>query len=169
MAALGPGDVFGHDSLVDDTATPTVGDPVEAATPSVLHVVPRDALETITTTAPGFATAVLADASDRLREARMLAGESALLPVETRLARTLVRLGERFGRPSLRGEQLLDTSLTHADIASMIGSQRARVSSLLGALHKAEVTDTWKRRIVVLDTAELRRRASLDPAAPAER
>ena len=100
----------------------------------------------------------------RSERARMLAGESALLPVETRLARTLVRLGERFGRPSLRGELLLDTSLTHADIASMIGSQRARVSSLLGALHKAGVTDTWKRRIVVLDAAELRRRAALDTA-----
>ncbi len=162
VAALGPGDVFGHDSLVAGGAGPSAGDLVEAATPTVLHVVPRASLETVTTAAPSFATAVLADASDRLREARMLAGESALLPVETRLARTLVRLGERFGRPSLRGEQLLDTSLTHADIASMIGSQRARVSSLLGALHKAGVTDTWKRRIVVLDTAELRRRASLD-------
>ena len=167
VAALGPGDVFGHDSLVADGAS-NVGDLVEAATPTVLHVVPRAALETVTTAAPSFATAVLADASDRLREARMLAGESALLPVETRLARTLVRLGERFGRPSLRGEQLLDTSLTHADIASMIGSQRARVSSLLGALHKAGVTDTWKRRIVVLDTAELRRRASLEAAPPAK-
>ncbi|MCB0878155.1 MAG: Crp/Fnr family transcriptional regulator [Thermoleophilia bacterium] len=158
VAALGPGDVFGHESLVESSDS---GALVEAAVPSLLHVVPADRVASLTAEAPSFAAALLADASERLGEARLLAGESALLPVETRLARTLVRLSERFGRPSLRGELLLDTSLTHADIASMIGSQRARVSSLLNALHKAGVTDTWKRRIIVLDTAELRARAGL--------
>ncbi len=159
VAALGPGDVFGHESLVDGDID--AGALVEAAVPSLLHVVLADRLGELARTAPTFSSTLLADASERLAEARLLAGESALLPVETRLARTLVRLADRFGRPSLRGELLLDTSLTHADIASMIGSQRARVSSLLSALHKAGVTDAWKRRIVVLDGAELRRRAGL--------
>jgi CRP-like cAMP-binding protein/tetratricopeptide (TPR) repeat protein len=162
VAALGPGDLFGHEVLA---ATPDAvhQDQVEAATETLLLVIPTDRLRELATSSPAFAAAVLSDATERLAEARLLAGESALLPVETRLARTLVRLAERFGRPTLRGELLLDTSLTHADVASMIGSQRARVSTLLSALHKAGVTDTWKRRIVVLDMAELRNRASLEP------
>lgn len=81
---------------------------------------------------------------------------------DVRLARCLLSLSERIGRPTLHGERLIDAVFTNADLAAMIGSQRARVNRFLTDLRKGGAITEFKRKIVVADTAALREYAKLD-------
>lgn len=68
----------------------------------------------------------------RVREAL----EDTELPVNARLARTLLRLGQRFGNTSNNGYTHLTLPLTHENLASMIGAARETTTAILGELRQ---------------------------------
>jgi CRP/FNR family transcriptional regulator len=51
--------------------------------------------------------------------------------VSTRLVKLLIRLGARYGKPASDADLLLDISLTHQEMADMIGTTRQSVSTTL--------------------------------------
>jgi CRP/FNR family transcriptional regulator len=73
-----------------------------------------------------------------------LTAESA----QTRLARLLLQLRYRYGRPA-GGEVLLDIALTQQEIADMIGTSRQTVSGLLNEMKSAGALRISGRRIYV--------------------
>jgi CRP-like cAMP-binding protein len=81
---------------------------------------------------------------DRLSQISTAIGEHMLrlqsvlqdseFPVNARLARTLVRLGDRFGHTSDYGVVHLTLPLTHDNLAAMIGAARETTTGVLGEM-----------------------------------
>ena len=68
----------------------------------------------------------------RLREAL----EDTELPVNARLARTLLRLASRFGHVNEKGTMHLSIPLTHENLASLIGAARETTTAILGEMRQ---------------------------------
>ena len=60
--------------------------------------------------------------------------EDSELPVPARLARTFVRLGERFGHVSDTRDVRLTLPLTHDSLAAMVGAARETTTAVLGEM-----------------------------------
>lgn len=65
--------------------------------------------------------------------------EDGELPVPARLARTFVRLAERFGQRQASGLVRLTLPLTHEDLAAIIGAARETTSTVLAGMRSAGV------------------------------
>jgi len=99
--------------------------------------------------------ATLARAADahlaRLRHAL----EEADLPVAARLARTLVRLGDRFGQRGDDGRVRLTLPLTHEHLAALIGAARETTTATLSELRQHGLLEGTRGRYL-FDPARLR-------------
>lgn len=69
----------------------------------------------------------------RLRDAL----EDAELPVRTRLARSLLRLADRFGQPGEAGSVRLTLPLTHETLGGLVGAARETTTALLSDLRRS--------------------------------
>ena len=125
VGVAGPGDLIG--ALAP--GQPALRESAEALSASVVvTVVPRQ-------DAAAFEPALFRAAGDQLT--RMTdALEDGELPVAARLARTLLRLGERFGQISEGGMVRITLPLTHENLAAMIGAARETTTATLGELRQ---------------------------------
>ena len=123
IGVAGPGDLVG--ALTPLYATFEEG--AEALSPRVrVRVMPRDEVrETLNDDLLAAAGLQLS----RLRESL----EDTELPVNARLARTFVRLGERFGHTSDDGVRLT-LPLTHDNFAAMVGAARETTTAVLSEM-----------------------------------
>lgn len=62
--------------------------------------------------------------------------EDAELPARTRLARTLLRLADRFGQPGDDGAVRLTLPLTHETLAGLVGAARETTTALVSELRR---------------------------------
>jgi CRP-like cAMP-binding protein len=95
-----------------------------------------------------------AAAGTRLMDLQSRMGELTGERVEQRIARTLLRLMEKAGRPTSGGIEI-DFPLTRQDLAEMAGSTLHTVSRTLAALDQRGVTASARRRIIVRDPRAL--------------
>jgi CRP/FNR family transcriptional regulator, cyclic AMP receptor protein len=72
--------------------------------------------------------------------------EDVDLPVAARLARALVRLGERFGQRSEDGTVRLTLPLTHEHLAAMIGAARETTTLTLSELRQRGLVEGTRGR-----------------------
>ena len=72
--------------------------------------------------------------------------EDAELPVRVRLARTLLRLAERFGQPGGDGCVRLTLPLTHETLAALIGAARETTTALVSELRRAGALEGTRGR-----------------------
>jgi CRP/FNR family cyclic AMP-dependent transcriptional regulator len=78
----------------------------------------------------------LASQLNRSREAL----QEEELPVGARVTRAFIRLAERFGQENAEGEGvMLPLSLTHEDLAALVGSSRVTITRVLGELRNEGV------------------------------
>ncbi len=131
VALLGPGDMFGDVAGADHTRPETAR---------------CDLRTTLCVLAPGaggsdvdesataeLVEALLADRRERSRRLRLLCLEN----VENRLAAVLADLASRVGEPCRHGSAGRDlTSVTQEDLADLVGSSRAFVSTTLNRLKR---------------------------------
>lgn len=136
VGVAGPGDFIGaltpgHDRFQESA---------EALSPRVVvRVVPRDLAGELLKDDLFYAAGVQLW---RLREAL----EDGELPVTARLARTLVRLGRRFGHTSAGGRVHLTLPLTHENLAAMVGAARETTTATLGDMRNRGVLDGTRGR-----------------------
>lgn len=136
VSLVGPGDLVG-------ALTPThrlFQETAEALSPRVVvRVVPsdgaREALQDEIMNATGLQIS-------RLREAL----EDGELPVTARLARTLLRLGRRFGHIAEDERVRLTLPLTHENFAAMIGAARETTTAILGEMRSSGVIEGTRGR-----------------------
>ncbi len=123
IGVAGPGDLIG--ALAPGGAA--LRESAEALGASVVvTVVPREE-------AAAFEPALFRATGDQLT--RMTdALEDGELPVGARLARALLRLGERFGQQSEGGVVRITLPLTHENLAAMVGAARETTTATLGEL-----------------------------------
>lgn len=75
--------------------------------------------------------------------------EDTEVPVPARVARTFLRLAERFGQANDYGAIRLTLPLTHETLAAMVGAARETTSSTVEQLRKLELVTGTRGRYIV--------------------
>ena len=145
VALLGAGDFFGEETLFGDRPRTTVAVVVEDA---LLCTVRADDLFALLAGDPQLALNVAKVVSDRLDDARATMEDLAYARVGDRIVHLYRKLATEQGVP-VPGGMRVDLRLTHADVASLVGSTRETVSAELGKLVDAGRLRMEGRSVVV--------------------
>jgi CRP/FNR family cyclic AMP-dependent transcriptional regulator len=156
MAVLGPGEVFGELSLFDSGLRSADATALEDTTLlSLSHDVFRPYLERH----PGVAVELLGVLAGRLRETGEALQDAIFSDVPARLAKRLLDLAERYGRPVDEGV-VIELALTQEEIARMVGSSRESVNKAIQSFLARGWLSMSDRKYVITAPDQLRRRAS---------
>jgi CRP-like cAMP-binding protein len=133
---VGPGDYVGGITPAHSNFQETA----EALSPQVkITIIPTEALE-------GFLKDEVFSAAGHQLSRMRDALEDSELPVTARLARTFVRLGERFGHVSEDDRVRLTLPLTHDNLAAMVGAARETTTALMGEMREQGILDGTRGR-----------------------
>jgi len=139
-----PGEIFGLAEVCHGGGRQTYAEAVESS--SVLAV-PQHDFKQFLETHPATAMLINDVLASRLRTLGDMLVNLVADDVHTRLIKLLTRLSSLYGRRTDNGSLCLDVSLTHQEIADMIGTTRQSVTSLLNALRRQSLLRIEKRRI----------------------
>ncbi len=155
LAVLGPGQMFGELSLFDrgprsSTAT--------AITPTTLLALARTDLLAWLTSRPEVAEGLLHQMARRLRRSNEAMADLVFSDVSGRVAKALLDLSTRFGRPEADGLRV-SHDLTQEELAQLVGASRETVNKALADFAARGWIRLEARAVVLLDTERLARRA----------
>ncbi len=145
VAVLGAGDIFGEETLFDKGPRMTHATCMEE---TLVCTARADDLFALLSGDPTLALNVAKILSDRLVDASATMEDLAYAKVTDRLMHLFARLAHEHGVETPNGV-LLDVRLTHADIASLVGSTRETVSLEMSNLAKAKRIAYDDRRITI--------------------
>ena len=155
VAVLGPGEMFGELSLFDPgprTMTAT------AVAETQLMVLGNESLTGLLTGRPEVSNTLLAALAQRLRRTNEHLADLVFTDVPGRVAKALLDLAERFGRPVEDGV-MVSHDLTQEELAQLVGASRETVNKALADF----VTRGWikleARAVLIMDVERLQRRA----------
>lgn len=155
LAVLGPGELLGELSLFDPgprTATAT------ALTDVSLMALAHVALRPWLTGRPEVAEALLAALARRLRRTNEQMADLVFSDVPGRVAKTLLELGEKFGRQLPDGLHVTH-DMTQEELAQLVGASRETVNKALADFAARGWIRLESRSVVLLDTERLDRRS----------
>jgi CRP/FNR family cyclic AMP-dependent transcriptional regulator len=128
LALLGPGEIVGEMSLLDDQARSA---DVTTLSPSTLLWLDRAEFRAFLRSMPDLAVNLARLLAARLRLADAQIRSLAAHETETRLARQLMGFAARYGSTAPGGGILIPLRLTQSDLASLVGASRERVNRIL--------------------------------------
>jgi CRP/FNR family transcriptional regulator len=155
VAILGPGEMFGELSLFDPgprTMTAT------AVAETELLGLSNDSLTRILGGNPEVAKALLAALAKRLRRTNEHLADLVFTDVPGRVAKALLELSDRFGRP-VEGGYLVAHDLTQEELAQLVGASRETVNKALADFATRGWIKLEARAVLLLDVDRLRRRS----------
>ncbi|WP_144856703.1 Crp/Fnr family transcriptional regulator [Marihabitans asiaticum] len=155
LAILGPGEMFGELSLFDPgprTATAT------AVAETQLIGLGNDQLRTLLQSHPRIAATLLASLARRLRRTNENLADLVFTDVPGRVAKALLDLSSRFGRPVEEGVMVAH-DLTQEELAQLVGASRETVNKALADFATRGWLRLEARAVLLLDVERLRRRA----------
>ncbi len=145
VAVLGPGDMFGEESLFGSGDRATVAIAIESV---LLCTVKADDLFRLIQSEPLLALNVAKILQERLADAAAQMEDIAYARVSDRLMHLFRRLASEHGAP-VPGGVRIETRLTHADLATLIGSTRETVSLEMSQLVRAGAIRLDGRQFIV--------------------
>lgn len=154
LALLDPGEIYGERALAGATAVYC-----EAFEDSLICVLSLRDFEQLLAAKPDLALRFIKALAQRLRRAEEEIENFAFREVPGRLSALLVRLAEAGTEvwPSSRGQEPRHVlRLTHQDLASMIGTTRETVTSVLNRLRERGLISIRRREIVIKGLQRLR-------------
>lgn len=155
VAILGPGEMFGELSLFDPgprTMTAT------AVAEAQLLGLRNESLTAVLTGRPEVAKALLAALAQRLRRTNAHLADLVFTDVPGRVAKALLDLSERFGRP-VEGGLMVSHDLTQEELAQLVGASRETVNKALADFATRGWLRLEARAVLLQDVERLRRRA----------
>jgi len=155
LAILGPGEMFGELSLFDPgprTATAT------AVAETQLIELGHDDLNVFLAGRPAVASSMLAALARRLRRTNDSLADLVFTDVPGRVAKALLDLSNRFGRPAEDGI-LVAHDLTQEEIAQLVGASRETVNKALADFASRGWIKLEARAVVLMDVERIRGRA----------
>lgn len=155
LAILGPGEPFGSLPELGDA---TYRDAANAHTGCCVLSISADNFRDLLQRYPALAMAALERTAARLRAAQHAIELTSAVPADRRIAATLLALAELVGRAEA-GATVIDTELTHKDLAAMTGTSVDTVSRVLAGLRRDGLIEAGRRRIAVRDHERLSRLA----------
>ncbi|OLT26522.1 hypothetical protein BJF79_43465 [Actinomadura sp. CNU-125] len=120
------------------------------------HAVQGDVLMTFLAEHPTAWLALNATITDRLEWANERRLDFAGYSVQVRLARILLLLSDRHGRPAADG-RALGVALSHEELGMLIGARKDTVYQAVSTLRHAGCITSSYRNIVIVDEDALRR------------
>jgi len=155
LAILGPGEMFGELSLFDPgarTATAT------AVAETQLIALGHEDLDSFLSGRPAVAANLLAALARRLRRTNETLADLVFTDVPGRVAKALLDLSIRFGRPAEDGI-LVAHDLTQEELAQLVGASRETVNKALADFATRGWIRLEARAVVLTDAERLKRRA----------
>lgn len=155
MAILGPGEMFGELSLFDPgprTATAT------AVADTELIGMGNESLHEYLKDRPAVSLALLASLARRLRRTNDSVADLVFTDVPGRVAKALLDLANRFGRPAEDGV-LVAHELTQEELAQLVGASRETVNKALADFASRGWLKLEARAVILLDVDRLYRRS----------
>ena len=134
MTVLGPGDLFGEEVVFQKEIERTTI--AECLEPSLVCMAKAENVYAMLAHHPLLAINVAKYLMEQRDDALSIVEDVAYLKVPDRILRLFERLASEHGSPVADGV-LLDVRLTHADIASLVGSTRETVSQQMSVLTKS--------------------------------
>ncbi|HEX2705133.1 MAG TPA: Crp/Fnr family transcriptional regulator [Candidatus Lustribacter sp.] len=155
VAVLGPGEMFGELSLFDPgprTMTAT------AVAETQLVALGNDSLTEILAGRPEVSKSLLAALAQRLRRTNEHLADLVFTDVPGRVAKALLDLSHRFGRP-VEGGLLVAHDLTQEELAQLVGASRETVNKALADFATRGWLKLEARAVLLIDVDRLTRRA----------
>ena len=155
LAVRGPGALLGELAAIDEqprSASVWSMEPVEVL------AVGSGEFTTFLHAHPRVMWLLLRILAGRLREAGRERAEFGVYDAQSRVARRLVELAERFGEPTESGIRIT-LSFTQDELAGWVGASREAVANALRTLRTRGYLETKRRTVTVLDIEGLRHRA----------
>ena len=155
VAILGPGEMFGELSLFDPgprTMTAT------AVAETQLMGLGNDSLTTLLSGRPEVAKSLLAALAKRLRRTNEHLADLVFTDVPGRVAKALLDLANRFGRPVEEGI-MVSHDLTQEELAQLVGASRETVNKALADFATRGWLKLEARAVLLIDLDRLRHRA----------
>ncbi|WP_121257318.1 Crp/Fnr family transcriptional regulator [Nocardioides ferulae] len=152
QALFGAGDVFGEMSLLGGGRRSGT---VVAVTPSTVLELPQPRFDEWLEERPWMAGVLLRHLARRLRSSSEVISDLVFADVTSRVAKVLVRLGERFGVVLGNGSVHVDHQLTQVELAQLVGAARESVNKALASLTASGYIELRPKGVTILKPQEL--------------
>lgn len=139
MATLGPGSLFGEDSLLGGDAPDTYAIALE---PCTIWTMPRQEALALSSSEAMFGFGLIQAMGQRLMEAENRLEQMAYSTISARLAALLLELGDNE-------ENVVHA--THQDLADMLGTWRETISKTLQDFRRRGLVASGRRQLALLD------------------
>ena len=150
IAMATAGDHFGELGLIDGQPRSAS---VAATRRSDVVEIPRDAFNSAFNGDPGVAREMITQLSSRLRRTSDHLADLTFLDLGGRLAKYIVSEMDR------QGSLQIELTYTQTELGQMLGGARQTVNQLLGSLERAGLIRIDGKRIIAVDSHQLRHRA----------
>jgi len=155
LAVLGPGEMFGELSLFDPGPRTSSA---RAVSEAELIALGHDDMMRWLARRPEVAKHLLQALAQRLRRTNVTLADLVFTDVPGRVAKALLDLARRFGRPIADG-QLVAHDLTQEELAQLVGASRETVNKALADFASRGWLRLEARAVVLHDIERLARRA----------
>lgn len=155
LAVLGPGELFGEMALFDPSPRNATATAVsETRLAGLRHENLRKAIQA----SPDVSLQLLQALARRLRRTNDSLADLVFSDVPGRVAKALLDLADRFGRPTTDGI-LVAHELTQEELAQLVGASRETVNKALAEFVQRGWLRLEARAVVILDLQRLRQRS----------
>jgi CRP-like cAMP-binding protein len=149
---LGPGDLLGD---LQEGVGAEYGQNVVALRPALLYRLNQDHLEALFSAYPQLAYRVAQFSWSRIARLQQRLAEIMTKPVRQRLATLLLKTAEAYGEDGGDGSRSLGLSITHDDLARLVGSSREMVSKVMGQFRTSGWVRSARKTVALLDREAL--------------
>ncbi len=155
VAILGPGELFGEMALFDPAPRSTTA---TAVSETRLAGLKNESLNALLLNRPAVSMQLLQALARRLRRTNDNLSDLVFSDVPGRVAKALLDLADRFGRPATDGV-LVAHELTQEELAQLVGASRETVNKALAEFVQRGWLRLEARAVVILDINRLRQRS----------
>jgi CRP/FNR family transcriptional regulator, cyclic AMP receptor protein len=155
VSVHGSGDMFGELAMFDPTYRTSSA---TAVTDTRLATIAHEDLREVLTSRPAVAMLLLKSLAQRLRRATQANTNLIFTDVPGRVAKALLELSDKFGRPTDQGIQV-DHDLTQEELAQLVGASRETVNKALADFASRGWIQLAAKSVLLIDPERLRRRA----------
>ena len=151
---LGPGDLFGAMEGAEDL---DYSQNLAALKPTVLCRMTRQQMDTLLHKYPDLGFRLTKFSWRRIARLQQRLAEIMTKSVKVRLATLLLNLAEEYGEDLADGTRSVGLTITHDDLARLVGSSREMVSKVMGGFRERDLVRSSRKQVSLLDREALRR------------
>jgi len=155
VAIMGPGELFGEMALFDPSPRSTSA---TAVSETRLAGLKHENLKKVIERSPDVSAQLLQALARRLRRTNESLADLVFSDVPGRVAKALLDLADRFGRPATDGI-LVAHELTQEEMAQLVGASRETVNKALAEFVQRGWIRLEARAVVILDLQRLKQRS----------